>query len=59
VLTAASAASKPNERNLAELGENELEDVATIINATPRRCLGYYTPKEIFDTQVASLATSA
>jgi IS30 family transposase len=40
----------PNERNLAALGENELEDVATIINATPRRCLGYRTPKEIFDT---------
>jgi IS30 family transposase len=40
----------PGERNLTELGESELEDVATIINGTP---------KEIFDTQEASLATSA
>ena len=35
----------PGERNLAELTEDDLATIMGRLNTTPRRCLGYRTPK--------------
>ena len=49
----------PGDRNLAELAEDELHRVTTMLNATPRRCLGYRTPHEAFQDQLATLPRAA
>jgi transposase, IS30 family len=36
----------PSDRNLAELAEDDLVGIVGVLNTTPRRCLGYRTPKE-------------
>ena len=46
----------PGERNLAELADDELQRVTAMLNETPRRCLGYQTPKEAFQHQLTALA---
>ena len=45
----------PGDRNLAELAEDELQRVTATLNGTPRRCLGYRTPHEAFQDQLATL----
>jgi IS30 family transposase len=49
----------PGERNLAELAEDELRRITATLNATPRRCLGYRTPQEAFQDQLAALTRAA
>ena len=49
----------PGERNLAELAEDELRRISATLNATPRRCLGYRTPQEAFQDQLATLTQAA
>ena len=49
----------PGERNLAKLDENELRRITATLNATPRRCLGYRTPQEAFQDQLAALTRAA
>lgn len=49
----------PGERNIAEPAADELGGLIARLNATPRRCLGYRTPQEVFDGQVAALAQTA
>jgi hypothetical protein len=49
----------PGERNPAELTVDELARMVAILNATPRRCLGYRTPQEAFQDQLAALAKAA
>jgi IS30 family transposase len=49
----------PAERNLTELAASELDNIAAKLNATPRRCLGWRTPKEAFEAQLAALALTA
>ena len=49
----------PGDRNLGELAEDELQRVTTMLNATPRRCLGYRTPHEAFHEQLATLPRAA
>jgi hypothetical protein len=49
----------PGERNPAELTVDELARMVAILNATPRRCLGYRTPQEAFQEQLAALAKAA
>ena len=49
----------PGDRNLTELADYELQRVATMLNATPRRCLGYRTPNEAFQDQLAALPQAA
>ena len=49
----------PGECNLAELVENDLASIVATLNATPRRCLGYRTPKEAFQDQLAALTRAA
>ena len=49
----------PGERNLAELVENDLASIMATLNTTPRRCLGYRTPKEAFQDQLAALTRAA
>ena len=49
----------PGDRNLTELAADELQRVATMLNATPRRCLGYRTPNEAFQDQLAALPQAA
>jgi IS30 family transposase len=49
----------PGERNPAELTAGEPARLVTSLNATPRRCLGYRTPQEAFQEQLAALAKAA
>lgn len=49
----------PGDRNLAELAEDELQRVTTMLHATPRRRLGYRTPHEAFHDQLATLPRAA
>jgi transposase, IS30 family len=49
----------PGDRNLAELADDELERMTAMLNATPRRCLGYRTPSEVFREQLATLPRAA
>ena len=49
----------PGDRNVADLADDELQRMATILNATPRRCLGYRTPNEAFQHQLAALPQAA
>jgi IS30 family transposase len=49
----------PGERNLAELAKGELDSIAATLNGTPRRCLGYRTPAEVFNEQLACLSAAA
>ena len=49
----------PGDRNLAELVNDELQRVTIMLNATPRRCLGYRTPNEAFQDQLAALPRAA
>jgi IS30 family transposase len=49
----------PGERNLAELADNDLASIIGTLNTTPRRCLGYRTPKEAFQDQLAALTRTA
>jgi IS30 family transposase len=49
----------PGDRNLAELAKDELQRVTAMLNATPRRCLGYRTPHEAFHDQLATLPRAA
>ena len=49
----------PGDRNLAELADDELQRVTTMLNATPRRCLGYRTPHEAFHEQLATVPRAA
>ena len=49
----------PGERNLAELTEDDLATIMGRLNTTPRRCLGYRTPKEAFQDQLAALTLAA
>ena len=49
----------PGERNLAELTEDDLAAIMGRLNTTPRRCLGYRTPKEAFQDQLAALTLAA
>ena len=49
----------PGDRNLAELANDELQCVTIMLNATPRRCLGYRTPNEAFQDQLAALPRAA
>lgn len=45
----------PGDRTLAEIAGGGLQRVAIMLNATPRRCLGYGTPHEVFHGQLAAL----
>ena len=49
----------PGERNLAELAKDDLASIMGTLNTTPRRCLGYRTPKEAFQDQLAALTRAA
>ena len=47
----------PLETNLAELSKDELDAICTKLNDTPRKCLGYRTPNEVFHQQLALIET--
>jgi transposase, IS30 family len=49
----------PGERNLAELADDDLASIVGMLNTTPRRCLGYRTPKKAFQDQLAALTQAA
>jgi IS30 family transposase len=45
----------PLETYLRTVEEAELSAIAWRMNNTPRQCLGYQTPQELFDAEVARL----
>ncbi len=44
----------PRELDLSKLSEVELEAVVDLVNNTPRKCLGYRTPAEVFHEKLAA-----
>lgn len=44
----------PREIDLSKVSEGELETVVELINNTPRKCLGYKTPTEVFREQLTA-----
>jgi IS30 family transposase len=42
----------PRETDIGNLSQADLERVCDIANATPRKCLGYRTPKEVFEAHL-------
>ncbi len=44
----------PREIDLSKVSEEELEAVVELINNTPRKCLNYKTPAEVFREQIAA-----
>jgi IS30 family transposase len=38
----------PRETDIGSLSQADMERVCEIANTTPRKCLGYFTPKEVF-----------
>jgi IS30 family transposase len=45
----------PRRTDLATLTYEDIEGVAALYNHTPRKCLGYLTPAEVFEKQVLHL----
>ena len=43
----------PRETVLLKINQNELVRLAQRMNATPRKCLGYRTPAEVFRDELA------
>lgn len=41
----------PRHIDIYQLSQGNLDYIANIMNATPRKCLGYRTPKELFSLQ--------
>lgn len=38
----------PKKTDLSDLNQEELDDIVYEINTRPRKCLGFYTPREVF-----------
>lgn len=49
----------PGDRKLAELTDQEPRRVTGLLNATPRRCLGYRAPDQAFQGQLAAVPRAA
>lgn len=45
----------PLETDLAQLSSTDLMAVTDAMNATPRKCLGFQTPKEAFESHLRQL----
>ena len=39
----------PKKFDFSSINQKELDNIVTIINNRPRKCLGYKTPAEVFD----------
>jgi len=44
----------PREMDLDRVTERDLQHIESIMNNTPRRCLGYKTPNEVFKNSLVS-----
>ena len=42
----------PKKTDFREVEQTELDDIITEINNRPRKCLGYYTPREAFENEL-------
>lgn len=42
----------PREADIAQITQEELEQIADRMNLCPRKCLGFKTPKEVFIQQL-------
>lgn len=42
----------PRETDIGSLTQADMERVCEVANATPRKWLGYRTPKEVFDERL-------
>ena len=45
----------PRETDLSALGDADINNICEIANATPRKCLGYRTPKEVFEAHLQGM----
>ncbi len=42
----------PRERDIGQLSDNDIREICDRLNATPRKCLGWKTPAEVFRTKM-------
>ena len=56
---AASGGSLPLDTDIANTTPEELSALACQMNATPRKCLNYKTPREVFDEIVTKERANA
>ena len=45
----------PRKTNIAELEDDDIDNIVTLYNNTPRKCLGYKAPAEVFFNKVLHL----
>lgn len=45
----------PKKAKLEDYSFSKINDIVYKMNNTPRKCLGYYTPQEMFDMEIAKL----
>ena len=48
----------PKKKNLAGYSQEQIDAIVDIINNTPRKCLGFRTPKEVFKEEYLSKSTN-
>lgn len=48
----------PKKKDLAGYSQEEIDAIVDIINNTPRKCLGFRTPKEVFEEKYLSKSTN-
>jgi IS30 family transposase len=48
----------PKESLLQNYSDQEIADICDIMNNTPRKCLGWRTPKEVFEGQSVKPTTA-
>ena len=46
----------PKKTDFTKYEQWELDDIIEEINNRPRKCLGYYTPKELFEKELKSIS---
>lgn len=49
----------PKDFNIDEINQDELDRIATQANDTPRKCLGYYTPREVISQHWKGICRTA
>ena len=47
----------PRERDIGQLSDRDIREICDRLNATPRKCLGWKTPEEVFRAKMLEKKT--
>jgi len=47
----------PRERDIGQLSDHDIREICDRLNATPRKCLGWKTPAEVFRAKMREKRT--